>query len=397
MSEKGAIKKSTAQAICDAIKTKEGSIDPIPFNEVANRITALPTAGGEGDKNLSVYTLDQFEFDGSACINFDASKSKYKGTLLNGCIIPYSNGGTVINTVRGAELQSNNSYSISKFTDYQTIVLPENITEMANGCFNESTINQIIIEGRVKIKGDRTFRNCTYLETIDTTKIDVSEATQLRTLFQQCSKLSSIDVSNWDTSNVTDIQFCFNGARNMSTLDLSGWNTSKLVNMSYAFQTMNSLQTLNLTGWDTSKVTNMTSLFLRSSSLRTVLGSIDMLSNLSNVDMFYECYALTNITLKNIQYSLSFKDCNLLSNASVLNIAQELWDKTGHPTQTLYFHSNVKAYINNTYVKLIPITAAMREQDPYIDNKKPFEVCASTDEGAMTLIEYAISKNWAIA
>lgn len=47
MSEKGAIKKSTAQAICDAIKTKEGSIDPIPFNEVANRITALPTASGD--------------------------------------------------------------------------------------------------------------------------------------------------------------------------------------------------------------------------------------------------------------------------------------------------------------------------------------------------------------
>lgn len=57
MSEKGAIKKSTAQAICDAIKTKEGSIEPIPFNEVADRITALPSAGDS--------KLQQF-IDGSA-------------------------------------------------------------------------------------------------------------------------------------------------------------------------------------------------------------------------------------------------------------------------------------------------------------------------------------------
>ena len=39
----------------------------------------------------------------------------------------------------------------------------------------------------------------------------------------------------------------------------------------------------------------------------------------------------------------------------------------------------------------------MRAEDEYIDNKKPCVVCESTDEGAMTLTEYAISKNWAIA
>lgn len=383
--------------IADGFRTSRSLTETLSLDDMAI-LAAVPITGGggEGDKNLTVYTLDQFTFDGSTCTNFDASKNKYLGTLLNGCIIPYSNGGTVIDTIRGAEL-TNDSYSVSRFSGYNAVMLPENITEIANGCFNESTIEQIFIEDRVKIKGDRNFRNCPNLKTLDTTKIDVSEATQLRTLFQQCHSLATLDVSNWDTSNVTDIQFCFNGMTGLRTLDLSTWDTSKLVNMPYVFQSMTYLETLNLTGWDTSKVTNMTALFLEARYLKTVLGSIDMLSNLNATNMFYGCYALQDITLKNIRYSLSFVDCRSLSNASVLNIAQELWDKTGHPLQQISFYAVPLSYINNTYVKLIPITAAMREQDPYIDNKKPCEVCESTDAGAMTLRDYILSKNWAIS
>lgn len=47
MSEKGSIKKSTAQAICDAVKVKEGTTEGVPFKDVAERILALPTASGE--------------------------------------------------------------------------------------------------------------------------------------------------------------------------------------------------------------------------------------------------------------------------------------------------------------------------------------------------------------
>lgn len=47
MIEKGAIKKSTAQAICDAVKVKEGTTEGVPFKDVAKRILALPMASGE--------------------------------------------------------------------------------------------------------------------------------------------------------------------------------------------------------------------------------------------------------------------------------------------------------------------------------------------------------------
>jgi hypothetical protein len=52
MSEKGAIKKSTAQAICDAVKVKEGATEGVPFKDVAERILAIPKAKPEQEKNV---------------------------------------------------------------------------------------------------------------------------------------------------------------------------------------------------------------------------------------------------------------------------------------------------------------------------------------------------------
>lgn len=47
-----------------------------------------------------------------------------------------------------------------------------------------------------------------------------------------------------------------------------------------------------------------------------------------------------------------------------------------------------KAKIADTYVKLL-------EDDG--TGKHPFEVCESTDEGAMTIEDYCTAKNWQIA
>lgn len=51
MSEKVAIKKSTLEAIGEAVRGKDGSTDLIPVNALADRITALPTASGENKLN----------------------------------------------------------------------------------------------------------------------------------------------------------------------------------------------------------------------------------------------------------------------------------------------------------------------------------------------------------
>ena len=48
-------------------------------------------------------------------------------------------------------------------------------------------------------------------------------------------------------------------------------------------------------------------------------------------------------------------------------------------------------------MKLVDITDEMRAEDEFIDLKKPFVVCESTDEGAMSVTEYVTSKNWQLA
>jgi hypothetical protein len=50
----------------------------------------------------------------------------------------------------------------------------------------------------------------------------------------------------------------------------------------------------------------------------------------------------------------------------------------------------------DVYVKVIPITDEMRAEDDLIDEKLPFEVCESTDEGAMLIKDYVLEKNWTL-
>lgn len=68
MSEKkGAIKKSTLDAIGNAIRSKDGSTEPIPVNALADRITALPTPSGENklaqifNKTVTEITAEDLE------------------------------------------------------------------------------------------------------------------------------------------------------------------------------------------------------------------------------------------------------------------------------------------------------------------------------------------------
>ena len=150
---------------------------------------------------------------------------------------------------------------------------------------------------------------------------------------------------------------------------------------------------------NTQKVKDWGSAFFYCSTLKT-LGDLDMISATYNSNIFYYCTALENLIIKNIKLSIEFNNSGKLTNTSLLNIAQELWDNTDNAlggTRTLTMSTTSKTNIQGIYVKLITPTAEQEAEDPYINNKKPCVECTSTDEGAMTLEEYIISKNWSIA
>ena len=298
------------------------------------------------------------------------------------------------------------------------------------------------------------FSHCNKLKTIDLSNFDTSKVTDMSYMFYSCPYLTPLDVSGFDTSNVTNMYSMFENCNSLTTLDISNFNTDKLNNAYGMFSYCRQLKTLiipdgflrnvnnakslvagcfKLETFDTtkldlsncttssscfynckalnvidlrfktSKITNMEGMFSLGSidnNLEQILG-LDMYSCTKDTNIFSECMHLKELTIKNIRISIVISTNRIavnLSRDSLLGVAKELWDNSGSSTaKTLTITTAHKTTLDGIYVKLVPITEEMRAEDPYIDNKKPFVECASTDEGAMTVSNYiTVEKNWTI-
>ena len=132
-----------------------------------------------------------------------------------------------------------------------------------------------------------------------------------------------------------------------------------------------------------------------------------LLTTIENVNVggssgaiFSGCTNISNAKFKNIQNNLQLSNGSWgakLTQESLLFMIEQLWDMTSSTAKTLTINQVNLDKISNVYVRLIPITDQMRVEDEYIDNKKPFEVCESTDEGAMLITDYVTLKNWSLA
>ena len=226
----------------------------------------------------------------------------------------------------------------------------------------------------------------------------------MKSLAYECynSKLNNVDemFNGLDTSSVTDMSHMFYSCKSLTSLNVSNFNTSSVTDMSHMFQNCNGLTSLDLSNFDTSQVTNMGYMF-SNRGLTQILGSLDLIKTTSLYAMFNNCRNLTTFTLKNIKKSLTIGSGTsygtLLDDPTIINTAKELWDLTGSTGETLTVATAVSAKLDTIYVKLIDATEEMIANDPNITSKKPCEVCSETDEGAMTLREYIVSKNWTIS
>mgnify|MGYP006375721405 CR=1 FL=1 len=276
-----------------------------------------------------------------------------------------------------------------------------NMSSMFDGCRSLTTIPQMNTSKVITMSS--TFSGCTSLTTIpqmDTSKVtnmssmfyacsslttipqmDTSDVTNMNTMFRSCSSLTTIPQMN--TSKVTNMSSMFDGCRSLTTIPQM--NTSKVITMSSTFSGCTSLTTIPQ--MDTSKVTNMSSMFSGCSSLTTI-PQMDT-SDVTNISsMFSGCSSLTNLDLRNIKVNLQIGSGtswgHLLTVDSLVNTIKELVTQTSYKTLTMGTANLEK--IANLYCKIIDDT----------DPKKTMELCESTEEGAMTLTDYAQLKKWNI-
>ena len=213
---------------------------------------------------------------------------------------------------------------------------------------------------------------------------DTSNVTSMYRMFWQCSSL--INVPKMDTSNVTNMSSMFSSCSSLTMVPQM--DTSNVTSMTEMFSGCTSLTTVPQ--MDTSNVTNMNFMFYNCKNL-TKVTQMDI-SNVTNMgSMFDNCSKLEYIKLLNVKISIQIGSGNswghLIQKDCLIQIISELI-KPESETRTLTMGSANTAKLADTYVKLL-------EDDG--SGKYPFELCESTVEGAMTITDYCLYKNWQLA
>ena len=199
-----------------------------------------------------------------------------------------------------------NSFSALKTVDLTKLDTSQ-VTDMSfmfDGCSDLTILDLSNFDTSQVTDMTSMFRRCSSLTALDVSNFDTSKVKDMSFMFQSCSSLTSLDLSNFDTSQVTDMRFMFNYCNSLTELDLSNFDTSQVTDMRFMFNYCNSLTELDLSGFDTSNVTDMHSMFNYCNSLTELdLSGFDTSQVIDMSNMFggYAYgYSAEEMNLKNI-------------------------------------------------------------------------------------------------
>ena len=164
---------------------------------------------------------------------------------------------------------------------------------MFDNCQNLSSLNLSKFNTENVTNMSYMFDNCQNLSSLDLSKFNTAKVTNMYAMFTHCQNLSSLDLSKFNTANVTDMSWMFSDCQ-LSSLDLSNFNTEKVREMYNMFSFCQKLSSLNLTNFNTEKVTNMDYMFNGCSDLTTIYASDKfIIAEFNNgYKMFYGCKLL---------------------------------------------------------------------------------------------------------
>ena len=90
------------------------------------------------------------------------------------------------------------------------------------------------------------FSKCSSLQTVDVSKWETGNVTDMNAMFSNCSSLQTVDVSKWETDNVTAMAGMFNNCSALTSLDVSGWDTTNVQETDNAFDNCINLSSLTV-------------------------------------------------------------------------------------------------------------------------------------------------------
>lgn len=206
-------------------------------------------------------------------------------------------------------------------------------------------------------------------------------------------------VPHLNFENVENMSYAFSGAKYIT--DFSGIDFSKMKTKGYygAFNAcvgmVEAPQLRNDGG-----VTTLNYAFYHCTNLRKIprLNCDGVTSNGFGSVVEY-CTNLEEVWFYNIRANLKVGSGtswgHLLTYECLVHLIGELIQTTSNLTLTI--GSANLAKLANTYVRLVAPTDEEAAQDRHIYVKHPFEICESTDEGAILITNYAKLKNWTLA
>ena len=361
------------QILKDMILGNEQTLSPQSrIESLYQKLDEKIKEGSGGGDNPLQYFIDNHRGDGIPGCQY--LLYYYKGTSLDDVMNNINTSKVTV--MKGMFGYCSNLTTIPQFNT-------SSCTDMSF-LFNEcSSLKTIPLLDTSKVTNmEYMFYNCEVLTTIP--QLDTSSVTRMYQMFYQCSKLTTIPLL--DTSKVTNMYQMFYQCSKLTTIPQ--FNTSSCTDMGGIFQYCKVLTTIPQL--DTSKVIWMSNMFTYCSKLTTIT-QLDM-NSATNVNyIFSYCYNLSYLKLLNVRVNLQIGSGtswgHLIEKDCLIQIISELI-KPSSGTRTLTMGTANTAKLADTYVKLL-------EDDG--TGKYPFEVCKSTDEGAMTITDYCTAKNWTLA
>lgn len=376
--------KEFLSRIADAFRAKLGTTDKINAQNFPAKVAEVYDAGYAKGKSEGITPSGEVEITQNG--THDVAKYATAKVNVGGgySLQDFINSRGIKNLYYDANVSTVTNEDVMWLADVD--ISSATATE---GMFHSLKITEAPMMDLSNVTNARTmFYQCKYLQKVP--KYNFDKVTDAYGLFYYCSRLIDANVIN--LPSCTNISYMFYECEQIENIFVNARRA--LSNVTYAFTGCR--KAVKIEGEiNTSAVTSFYSLFNGCAKL-TQAPVLDARGVTNFGYIFNSCSALTSLTLKNIKENLQVGSGtsygHLLTVDSLVGLCYELRD-TGS-VKTLTVGSANLEKLATVYVKSVIITDEMRAADDLIDEKLPFEVCESTDDGATLISQYIILKNW---